>query len=63
MEEDEDQKIIEERALKLQEVRQEEIMLSDEEADNIFEREMQLIDQELKYLNLKKNEEKEEHSP
>ena len=63
MEEDEDQKIIEERALKLQEVRQEEIMLSDEEADNIFEREMQLIDQELKYLNLKKNEEMEEHSP
>jgi hypothetical protein len=49
--------------MKLQELKQEEIMPSDdeeEEVDNIFEREMGLVDQELRYLNKKKSDEQEE---
>jgi hypothetical protein len=48
------------RIMKLQEVNQEEVLpSSDSEAeneDNIFEHEMQRLDEELSYLNKKKNE-------
>ena len=55
-------KMQEERKMKLQELKQEEITPSDdeEEPDNIFEREMGLVDQELRYLNKKKSDEQEE---
>ncbi len=55
-------KLQEDRTMKLQELKQEEINYSDDEEDteNIFEREMGLVDQELRYLNKKKRDEQEE---
>lgn len=60
---DEDMRVKEEREMKLQELQQEEIMPSDDEqeTDNIFEREMDLVDQELRYLSLKKSDEPDEN--
>ena len=59
---DDAMKMQEERKMKLQELKQEEITPSDdeEEPENIFEREMGLVDQELRYLNKKKSDEQEE---
>ena len=60
---DEVMRVKEEREMKLQELQQEEIMPSDDEqeTDNIFEREMDLVDQELRYLSLKKSDEPDEN--
>jgi hypothetical protein len=53
-------------SMKLQEVKQEEILpSSDSEAeneDNIFEREMKRLDEELSYLNKKKNDDSNDDS-
>ena len=59
---DEAIKLQEDQTMKLQELKQEEINYSDDEenTDNIFEREMGLVDQELMYLNKKKSDEQEE---
>ena len=60
---DEVMRVKEEHEMKLQELQQEEIMPSDDEqeTDNIFEREMDLVDQELRYLSLKKSDEPDEN--